>query len=164
MPYQLKYRCLTDQELQLLEGELKQFLVANGLYAEEWRELNQKSPEKARELVELFSDLVFEKVLEKAEYLLQRRPSELRVIHCEPTRMVLLGLAIDHPTVDLTQAPYREDLALAMTDAGMQAVRLYRASKQYQGDRAAELFRIMEDGGEITDGLLFERLSQLYQS
>ena len=164
MPYQLKYRCLNDTELELLEGELKQFLVANGVYAEEWRDLNVQSPEKAQELVNLFSDLVFEKVLEQAEYLIHRTPSDLKVFQCGKKGMVLMGLKIDHPAVDLTQSPYKEDLASAIQEAGPAATRLYRAEKSYSAEREAELFDMMEQGCEITDGILFERLQSLYQA
>ena len=58
----VKYRYLTDQELQEFEEEFKHFLIANGLHAEEWEKLNNEDPDKAIEVVGLFSNLILDKV------------------------------------------------------------------------------------------------------
>jgi hypothetical protein len=43
----MKYRRLTQEELTHLEGDLKAFLIINGIEGEAWEKLNQESPEKA---------------------------------------------------------------------------------------------------------------------
>ncbi|WP_430405394.1 DUF6495 family protein [Fluviicola sp.] len=43
----MKYRILSDEELQHLEGDLKAFLIINGVHGEEWAKLNQEDPQKA---------------------------------------------------------------------------------------------------------------------
>ena len=42
----MKYRNLTLEELKHLEEELKQFLILNHVYAEEWETLNKENPTK----------------------------------------------------------------------------------------------------------------------
>lgn len=67
----LKFRSLTPQELSELETEFKHFLVVNELYDEEWRELAAKQPEKAQDFIDLFANIVLEKVYNQLPGLLQ---------------------------------------------------------------------------------------------
>ena len=61
----MRFRNLTEIELEALSEELVQFLIVQGIDGDLWLEMNQKSPQKAIELVSLFSDTVLEKVYSK---------------------------------------------------------------------------------------------------
>ena len=74
----VKYRFLTDEELKEFDEEFKHFLIANGLHAEEWKAMNEKDPDRAIEVVGLFSDLILDKVYDKTEYILHQNPTSLR--------------------------------------------------------------------------------------
>jgi len=67
----LKYRALTTAELQELETEFKQFLIVNNLHDAEWRVLANEDPQKAQEFIDLFSNIVLEKVYSSVAGLLQ---------------------------------------------------------------------------------------------
>lgn len=66
----LKFRPLTTQELNELETEFKHFLVINELYDSEWRQLAANDPSKAQDFIDLFSNIVLEKVYAKLPGLL----------------------------------------------------------------------------------------------
>ena len=65
----MRFRKLSKIELEALSEELIQFLVVQGIDDDLWRDINKKSPEKAEELVALFSDTVLQKVYSKVKYL-----------------------------------------------------------------------------------------------
>jgi hypothetical protein len=67
----LKFRALTSDELSELETEFKQFLIINELYDAEWRDLATKDPQKAQEFIDMFANIVLEKVYNKQPGLLQ---------------------------------------------------------------------------------------------
>ena len=67
----LKFRALTPEELTELETEFKQFLIINELYDAEWRDLAMKDPQKAQEFIDMFANIVLEKVYNKQPSLLQ---------------------------------------------------------------------------------------------
>ena len=67
----LKFRALTPDELSELETEFKQFLIINELYDAEWRNLATKDPHKAQEFIDMFANIVLEKVYNKQPGLLQ---------------------------------------------------------------------------------------------
>ena len=56
-------------QVQWLSEELVQFLIVQGIDGDLWLEMNQKSPQKAIELVSLFSDTVLEKVYSKVQHM-----------------------------------------------------------------------------------------------
>lgn len=160
----MQYRCLTDQELKSLETELKQFLVSHGVMNDEWRKMNEEAPQKAQELVELFSDVVFAKVVETVEYLSHRAPQDLKVFHFGAEKMEMLGLKLFNPQVNLQETPYQEDLGLAIKEAGADNVKLMRGTKAYQKTRSEEAFILLEQGCEITNHELFDRLKALQEA
>ena len=68
----MKFRMLTEEELECFEQEFKQFLIVNGVEAKEWEKMNVSNNEKAIQFVELFSDTVLQKVYGKIKYLEHR--------------------------------------------------------------------------------------------
>ena len=77
-----KYRLLTLDELQELEHEFINYLILNGIEAKEWEKLKTEDKPAAEKIVELFSDVVFEKIFRKVEYLEQRNSKEIRCFQC----------------------------------------------------------------------------------
>ena len=48
---------LSQEELELLEEDLKAFLIVNGIHADEWEQMNTAAPEKAIELISAYKDI-----------------------------------------------------------------------------------------------------------
>tara|TARA_B100001287_G_C22686052_1_gene533701 strand:- start:3401 stop:3901 length:501 start_codon:yes stop_codon:yes gene_type:complete len=65
----MRFRKLSKIELEALSEELIQFLVVQGIDDDLWRDINKNYPQKAEELVALFSDTVLQKVYAKVQYL-----------------------------------------------------------------------------------------------
>ena len=88
----MRYRILSDEELQHLEGDLKAFLIINGLHGEEWAKLNQEEPQKVLDLVELFSDQVLQTVYEKVRFLEHRTSDSCLVFHLGEQEQELIAI------------------------------------------------------------------------
>ena len=73
----MRFRCLTNEELKELDAELIQFLILNHVYKEDWAIMNQKEPLKAKQLIELFSDVVLDKVYNKVSFLERQVPRQV---------------------------------------------------------------------------------------
>lgn len=98
----MKYRMLSTEELAHFEEDLKQFLIVNGVHGDEWEQMNRETPEKAIELVGLFSDTVLQKVYEKIRFLEFRSADSCLVFHCLSDRMLLIAIQGTKPEVDLS--------------------------------------------------------------
>ncbi|MFL5728677.1 MAG: DUF6495 family protein [Cytophagaceae bacterium] len=151
-----KYRHLTFEELQELEKEFIDFLVLNSITAEDWVKMKKKSPEHAGTLLELFSDVVFESILRKIQFLELRTPKELISCQCLEEQMVIVGMkAPASSNADFTDQNYIQQAFLNPPAE----LKVYTKTKKYLSDRQTDLFAMTEAGYTITDGKLFKTLS-----
>ena len=158
----MKYRRLGLDELQQLEQDFINFLAANSVTSDDWEKLKQESPEKVEQLLDIFSDMVFDKTLEKVQYLEQKAARELRTFHCLPEHMIMLGLRIQGQTqLDFRQQQSPQEM-MQQLQASRAQLQLFRGEKAYRQDRKLEIFHLMEQGALISkDGQLFKTLEQL---
>ena len=158
----MKYRRLTTDELEELETEFIQFLASNTVTGEDWEALKKDDAERAEELIDIFSDIVFEKVLQRIEYLEMNTPKDIRTFHCGPEIIRLNGLrVVGESDLDLTvnQDP-REMMAQAQKSGA--TLQMYTGEKNYKPSRDEELFLMMQHGALISkDGFLFNTLEGL---
>ena len=154
----MKYRLLSDTELNELQKEFIEFLVTNSITGPDWEKIKQDDVAKAQQLIALFSDIVFEKVLAKTNYLEHRSAHDLKVFYCGENRIVLIGLSVD-PSAGINFLEL-DNLGAAIAEHA-EAFQTYSSQKQYQPDRNSELFKMLENGCSIADEQLFKALGQL---
>jgi hypothetical protein len=159
----MEYRRLQPDELQELEAEFIRFLAANTITGDDWTQLKAEDPAKAEGLIDIFSGIVFEKIVKGVEYLEFKTPLDIKTFHCLPEKIMLNGLQIKGASdLDFTKedvTPDRMGQLLRDSGAGLQ---LYTAEKAYQPSREQEIFRMLETGARISrDGLLFKTLEGL---
>ena len=65
----MKYRRLTLEELKPLENEFIDFLVVNGVIADDWEQLLANDVEKSNQIIDAFSEVVFEGIMRKTQFL-----------------------------------------------------------------------------------------------
>ena len=65
----MKYSRLSAEQLRELEKEFVDFLVVNGIVAEDWIALKENEPLNADKIIDQFSDVVWEGTLRKLKYL-----------------------------------------------------------------------------------------------
>ncbi len=153
-----KYRLLTQAELHSLEKEFVEYLVINGITATDWVKMKENQPAEAEQVIELFSDVVFEGVLRKLAFLEHITPHHLRTFQCLPEKIVLVAMeAKADEKVDFTDPAF---IKLAMTSPPA-SLKIYTTQKAYKSSRETELFEMTENGCLISDGKLFKTLSML---
>ncbi|MBM3429400.1 MAG: hypothetical protein FJX99_00270 [Bacteroidetes bacterium] len=94
------YRCLSDEELNLLEDEFKAFLIVNNLFSEDWLNLNREDPAKAREVVELFSKTVFDQIISNSNYLILNSPKLIHLVKKENETLTAIWIKLKPCHVD----------------------------------------------------------------
>ena len=100
----MKYRRLTEEELQALEQEFINFLAAAQITGPDWEKMKINEPQVAEELIDAFSDLVYEKVLKNIQLLEYRDEKTLNIFKFEEDKILLLGLRVKEKSeMDLTK-------------------------------------------------------------
>lgn len=147
-----KYRNLTQEEFRTLEKEFIEFLVMNGIVADDWEKIKSEDPDKAKEIMTLFSDVIIEGSLRKIEYLEGRSKSKLHIYQCLSDKIVLVGMSSENDEIDFTDPESALDLG------EIKGVKVYTTSKSYDGVREKEIFQMLSNGCLISDGALFKKL------
>ncbi|OIQ31686.1 MAG: hypothetical protein BM555_05090 [Crocinitomix sp. MedPE-SWsnd] len=145
-----KYRLLNNEELQSFEDEFVKYLVVNGIAADDWKKMLDEKPEAAQQIVDLFSDVVFEKIMRSAKFLQIKRKSYVQAIQCLEDKMVMVALSTKNPDLDLQSVDW--------TTIDYKEFEIHSAEKSYEGKREEELYKLTEIGYYISEGDLFKAL------
>ncbi len=145
---------LSVEELVPFEEDLKQFLIVNGVHGDEWEQMNRDTPEKAIELVELFSDTVLQKVYEKIMFLEFRSIDSCLVFHCLSDRSLLIAVQHTQPDLDLSTP---ESIHSALT-GDLSRLNFFRSEKMHQHSREEEVHRLFEQGCVPSDEAFWNAL------
>ncbi len=155
----MKYRRLTDEELKELEKEFIEFLVTNTITANDWEKIKNENPENAHTLIEMFSDVVMEKVLSNIKYLEHREEKNLMLFEFQKEEIVLIGIHVaPHVNVDL-----REQSSIqSLIDNGIEdeSISIFKTLKPYEKSREEEIFQMTENNCLVSDGVLFYALNK----
>lgn len=154
----MKYRILSDEELQHLEGDLKAFLIINGVHNEEWVKLNRDEPQKALELVELFSDQVLQTVYEKVKFLEHRTPDSCIVFHFGEQEQELIAIQKKPETeIDLSSVDGIHEALIKTPDK----LSFFTSKKNYNGSRETEIHQLIEQGAVLSDAVFWDSLKEI---
>ena len=149
-----KYKRLSASELKELEKEFVDFLVVNGITADDWVNLKKVDLDKANKVIDHFSDVVWEGVLRKTKFLELRSKQEIKTFQCLDNKMILMGIKIDDPSIDLTTREGYDKAQVSIPNTEM-----YTQEKSYKFPREKELFEMILKGCYISDGKLFKAIA-----
>ena len=154
----MKYARLTKEQFEELHKEFINFLATQSITADEWADIKVNKPEVAEQELDVFSDLVWEGVLTKVNYLEHISPQQMHLFHLKENEMELIAIKIKNETTDLTTSEgfdwFRNNL---LSDD----VELLTAKKTYTEDKALDKFKLIQQGGVITKGDLYSYFENL---
>ena len=137
----MHYPCLSLAQLEALETDFVAFLIVNGVEGETWKTLNETNPSKAQELANLFSQVVWEKVLKETNYVKRISESERIFGYLGEEQGVLL-------------------IGQQKTSGWV----FHRAKKQWGGKRESEVFTLLQQGFDRATEQEFTEVSQLIKT
>jgi hypothetical protein len=150
----IKYRRLTLEELESLREEFLKFLIVQQIYPEEWEQIKINEKERAEEYLDLFSNLVFEKILTEIQFVEKITEKRLETYHFQANEARVLVLqAIKGAGIDFLTQPLK--------DIDPSYYELISGAKKYDENRNTQLFRLMESGAVKSDGVLYKKIALL---
>ena len=148
----MKYTRLTKEQLEELHPEFINFLATQSITAEEWTHIKEKKPEVAEQEIDVFSDLVWEGVLNRASYLENISPQQFFLFKLGENEMTVIVIKSMDETIDITTpAGYQW---LQQNYSGDQ-VEFFTATKSYTGERNTDVFTLINQGAIITKGEVY---------
>ena len=148
----MKYSRLTKEQFEELHQEFINFLATQRITADEWTDIKTNKPDIAEQELDVFSDLVWEGVLNKANYLEHISPQQLHLFHLSETNMHVIAVKLTVDDVDLTTT---EGFNWLRDNLLNDAVEFLQANKTYSEDKNLDKFKLIQQGSNITKGDLF---------
>ena len=153
----MKYRQLTKEQFESLHKEFAQFLATQKIDTVEWKKMKEESPKLVEEELNIFSDLVWEDVLSKVEYLEHFSNNSVNLFKCEKEAIYRVVITIDKEIDLFTEEGYK----WLLQNPKDKTIDYLKGSKQYTGERNSELFKLIEQGSQIARGELYEYFNRL---
>ncbi|MGB1040632.1 MAG: DUF6495 family protein [Flavobacteriales bacterium] len=149
------FRRLTLKELELFEQEFREYLAVNGIDASAWKQIKDNDPNKVDEHISVFSDVIYNSVLAKMEYVEYATDNDIKYFYYGKEKAELIGLESNE--VSFTKP---EEVIKAIENKKA-SIRSYRTSKNYTKKREEELFAMLKNGCQPSDGKMFKLLEKL---
>jgi len=153
----MKYARLTKEQFEELHQEFINFLATQSITADEWTNLKANKPDLAEMELDMFSDLIWEGALNKAEYLEHFAPQHMYLFHLDKTNMHVIVVNLKND-VDITT---KEGYAWLRDNLMDDSVEFLQADKDYTDDKNLDKFKMIEQGANITKGKLYHYFFKL---
>lgn len=147
----MKYRRLTKEQFEELHQEFINFLATQSITHDEWTNLKANKPELAEMELDVFSDLIWEGVLQKVSYLEHISPKHMYLFHLATDKMYVIAVTIKNDK-DITTTKGYNWLRHNLMD---EHVEFLQADKAYSKDKNLDIFNMIEQGAVISKGDLF---------
>jgi len=154
----MKYARLTKEQFEELHQEFINFLATQSITAEEWDKIKVNNPKAAEQELDVFSDLVWYGVLQKVTYLEHLSPQQIHLFYCDKDDMKLIALKLKNDKIDVTT---NEGFQWLRDNLLSDDIEFYTAKRDYSEDKHQDIFKLIQEGANITKGELFQYFEKL---
>jgi hypothetical protein len=153
----MKYRKLTKEQFESLHQEFAQFLATQKIDVDEWNKMKSQNSELVENELSVFSDMVWEDVLNKVEYLEHFSQKSVNFFKCEKEAVYRIVIKINKEIDLLSEQGYK----WLLENPKDKAVDYLKGSKVYSKEKNIEIFNLIEKGSQISRGELYKFFNRL---
>lgn len=157
--YNLRYQRLTNQELEELKDDFITFLASNTITGDEWAKLKAEEPSKAEKLIEIFSDIVYEKALSNCDCMERFHPHEFRAYKFSDNKVHLIVVRIK-PDMNI-QFERQSFTQTILNGLKKNQVEFFEATREYKKTKEMEMFAVLKEGAYLTNDTNYKQLQKL---
>lgn len=151
----MKYKRLTKEQFEELHQEFANFLATQSIGKQEWDDIKTNKPQVAEQELDVFSDLVWEGVLNNAKFLEHFSKNHIFLFHCQELQLQTIIIKSLVPKVDFLT---KEGLQWLSDNLFTETVELHTGKKEYNNDRNESIFQLIVDGAILSDGQLYNQI------
>lgn len=157
----MKYKRLTKEQFEELHGEFSTFLASQSIDKGEWDKIKAEKPEVAEQELDVFSDLIWEGVLNNTSYLEHFSKNHIFLFHCQEKHVQSIVLKALDATVDFMN---KEGLQWLSDNMFTDNVEIHLGKKEYEVERNPSIFNLITEGAILSDGQLYLQINGIIQS
>lgn len=157
----MKYTRLTKEQFEELHQEFTTFLATQSIDKAEWDTIKKEKPEVAEQELDVFSDLIWEGVLTKAQFLEHFSKNHIFLFQCFYTEVKSIVLKSLVPEVDFLT---KEGLQWLSDNMFTETIEMKVGKKVFTEERNYSLFQLIQQGAFLSDGQLFNQINTIIES
>lgn len=157
----MKYTRLSKEQFEALTTEFTNFLASQSIDKAEWDKIKQEKPEVADQELDVFSDLIWEGVLTRAEFLEHFSPTHGFLFHFSDATIHSIILKTMDPSVDFLTP---EGMKFLSENLFTDAIEIRIGTKPFSDDRNLDIFKLIEQGAILSDGRFYHELRKIIES
>lgn len=154
----MKYARLTKEQLEELHPEFSNFLATQTIDKKEWDDLKQNKPEIAMQEIDVFSDLIWDKAITNVRFIDHFSKNHIFLFKCHDKLLESLIVQTSNEKIDFFSTEGLEWLGNNLFTAD---VSIQTGKKEVTENRNEEVFKIIQNGGIISKGELYLKLTAL---
>ena len=151
----MKYKQLAKEQFEALHEEFSKFLATQQIDVSEWEIIKNEKPDLALEELNLFSDLVWENVLSKTNYLEHFSEQNINLFKCEKNEIFRIVVQITKESFNFFND---KDFQWFIDNTNDESIQFVKGVKKYDQERSLELFDLIQKGSVISNGKLYENI------
>lgn len=157
----MKYTRLTKEQLEELQPEFASFLATQTIDKLEWDKIKIEKPEIAEQELDVFSDLIWEGVLTKADYLEHFSKNHIFLFQCFDTYIKSIVLKSLVPEIDFLT---HDGLQWLSDNLFTETIEIKTGKKVFTEDRNSSIFELIKQGSFLSEGQLFKQIISIIES
>ena len=157
----MKYSRLTKEQFEELHPEFINFLATQSIDKTEWDQIKSDKPHVAEEQLDIFSDLIWEGVLSRAEFLEHFSKDYIFLFKCEDTFVKSIVLKSLVPETNFLTT---EGLQWLSDNMFTDTIEMKIGKKDFTEERSESLFGLIQQGAFLSDGALYNQINSIIES
>lgn len=157
----MKYTRLTKEQFEELHPEFINFLATQSIDKTEWDKIKTEKPEVAEQELDVFSDLIWEGVLSRAQYLEHFSKNHVFLFECFDTDIKSIVIKSLNPETDFLT---RDGLQWLSDNLFTDATEMKIGKKEFTEERNVSIFSLIQQGAFLSDGQLYQQINSIIES
>ena len=156
----MKYSRLTKEQFEELHPEFINFLATQSINKAEWDKIKTEKPEVAEQELDVFSDLIWEGVLTRTEYLEHFSKNHIFLFQCFEKDIKSIVLKSTVSSIDFLT---REGLQWLSDNMFTENIEMKTGKKFFTDERNKSIFELIQQGAFLIDGQLFKQINGIIE-
>ena len=156
----MKYSRLTKEQFEELHPEFINFLATQSIDKAEWDKIKTEKPEVAEQELDVFSDLIWEGVLTRTEYLEHFSKNHIFLFQCFEKDIKSIVLKSTVSSIDFLT---REGLQWLSDNMFTENIEMKTGKKFFTDERNKSIFELIQQGAFLSDGQLFKQINGIIE-
>jgi hypothetical protein len=157
----MKYSRLTKEQFEELHQEFINFLATQTIDKIEWDKIKLEKPDVAEQELDVFSDLIWEGVLTRTDYLEHFSKNHIFLFNCFDTYIQSITLKSMVQDVDFLS---KDGLQWLSDNMFTENIEMKTGRKEFTENRNDSIFQLIQQGAFLSDGQLFKQINSIIKS